>query len=523
MTTIDMTIKHSGQVEIEVGYVYSKINGDLPAIVVSKLDGALSYYVPGYAFSKAYREGWWNQQQRKFIKWDGKNHLLKNRMFLSGFVGKVSEIIQSSGMSVEIKDTRKTLVCGPEISVKNIEDREYQQKAVKAAIDSDSGGIIKVATGGGKSLIMAQIAAKMNVKTMIMITGVDLLYQFKEMLGQTFGTKVGIIGDGLAEVRRINICSIWTAAKALDAKIDMDEEDLGRQEKYNDRDKAKIAKAIQTSELILYDECQMLSCETMQAINKAAKAARKKLGFSGTPFRDDGCDLLLEGIVGRNIIDIPASELIAKGFLVKPTIQFVTIPELPDLGTNYQTIYKKYIVENEVRNQRIVELALKLKEHGRKTLILVKNLKHGQTLLDLLEPSMTAYFVRGELDSDERNSIRNDFIKGKIDLIIASSVFDQGIDLCNLDALILAGAGKSPGRALQRIGRVIRPFKGKTDALVVDFLDQAKYLDRHSQKRLQTYQTEDGFEIRLPKEEMNAKQEKKVRVPKKSDGGAMPW
>lgn len=81
-------------------------------------------------------------------------------------------------------------------------------------------------------------------------------------------------------------------------------------------------------------------------------------------------------------------------------------------------------------------------------------------------------------------------------ITIASSIFDEGIDVKPLDALILAGGGKSQTRALQRIGRVIRPFDSKKDAVVVDFFDDMKYMRNHSKKRIKMYGTEKRFNIK---------------------------
>ena len=60
-------------------------------------------------------------------------------------------------------------------------------------------------------------------------------------------------------------------------------------------------------------------------------------------------------------------------------------------------------------------------------------------------------------------------------------------------------AGKSSGRALQRLGRVIRTYKGKKDAIVIDFIDQAPYLLEHTKARIDIYRTEPEFKIILPK------------------------
>lgn len=84
-------------------------------------------------------------------------------------------------------------------------------------------------------------------------------------------------------------------------------------------------------------------------------------------------------------------------------------------------------------------------------------------------------------------------------ITIASVIFDEGIDCKPLDTLILAGGGKSPTRALQRIGRILRLFKGKTDAIVVDFMDNCQYLQSHSKKREKIYKSEDEFIIKRQK------------------------
>ena len=88
---------------------------------------------------------------------------------------------------------------------------------------------------------------------------------------------------------------------------------------------------------------------------------------------------------------------------------------------------------------------------------------------------------------------------GNIQVLIASKIFDQGIDIPELDALILAGSGKSSGRALQRIGRVIRKSPGKKKAIVVEFFDNCKYLRDHSEARIKVYKSEPGFNIKMPK------------------------
>jgi superfamily II DNA or RNA helicase len=104
-------------------------------------------------------------------------------------------------------------------------------------------------------------------------------------------------------------------------------------------------------------------------------------------------------------------------------------------------------------------------------------------------------FISGETDKKKRDGILEKMRAGYPGIVIASTIFDEGIDVRPLDALILAGAGKSPTRALQRIGRVIRSNPGKKDAIVIDFFDDVKYLRAHSKKREKLYRSESEFAV----------------------------
>jgi superfamily II DNA or RNA helicase len=498
------------EVEIVVKNVYSQVNGLQNRDALRALDQQLSYFVSGYQFTKAYKTGWWDNKKHKWDRWDGKNHLLtKNHKFLTGLLSRVKSVLKNHNIKYKLTDLRKDVPFKRKIKTKNIEEREYQKRVLEATL-KHKGGIVQSATGSGKSVMITQLIANTNVKTMVYVIGVDLLYQMKETFEKMLGTKVGIIGDGQADIRKINVCTVWTAANALGKKyIPFDDEDRSTKEKFDSANKEKIAKAIKSTEMAIYDECQMLAAKTLQLINVSSSSALYKYGFSGTPYREDNADLLLEAVCGKIIAEVTASELIKKGYLVKPKIQFVSIPEYDGApGNKYPTVYKEYIVENDVRNTKIVKIAEKLVEKGRRVLILVKNIKHGKTLLSMFPKDRVVYFVKGNVKSEERNRIRGEFTKGKIDIIVASVVYDQGIDLPNLDALILTGSGKSAGRTLQRLGRVIRAHPGKKDAIVIDFIDNAKYLLEHTTSRIETYKREVAFSLKFPERILNAKSKK---------------
>lgn len=79
------------------------------------------------------------------------------------------------------------------------------------------------------------------------------------------------------------------------------------------------------------------------------------------------------------------------------------------------------------------------------------------------------------------------------DIIIATSIYDEGYNLPSLDCIILAGAGKSGIKLTQRIGRVLRPKLDGRPAHIYDFIDGIKFLRQHYLKRRKLLELE--FEI----------------------------
>lgn len=220
--------------------------------------------------------------------------------------------------------------------------------------------------------------------------------------------------------------------------------------------------------------------------------------MSGTPFRDKGDDILIEGCFGRKIIEINASYLIKRGFLVKPYISFIPIKNMKgeNLGP-YSSVYKSAIVENAFRNEMIAKLSENLFNMGRTTIVLVQQIHHGEILEELIPNSV---FIHGSSGKKRQRHIQ-DIKNGHAKITIASSILDEGLDCKPLDALVLAGAGKSSTRALQRIGRIIRNYtypdgRVKTDAFVYDFRDHQKYLSKHALARHKIYMTEPEFDIK---------------------------
>jgi superfamily II DNA or RNA helicase len=454
-------------------------------------------------------ESFWMTRNSKF--WDGWISTLcfdrarcrcvdkkEGMHFPTGSLSIVREYFNQNGISYVIDDIRPKVVKAKKFSTSDsVSLRDYQKRIVDSAVKKGR-GIIKAATGAGKTIISAAIIAELDVvPAVFLVTSRDLMHQARKELSAVIlengkSANVGAIGGGVFEPSDITIMTVQTAVRALGGsykKYD-EEEDIEEDSAFDDHKKDTIRKLIKTCKVMISDEVQHWSAETCQIVSNSMGEARYRFGVSATPWRDQGDDILIDGCFGKPVAEVSASELIKSNVLVKPSIYF--IPLSSNMGGSYQDVYKKCIVQNDQRNHIITSMAEQLYKANRKILILVRIIEHGKMLEKMIPNSV---FISGETDKKKRDGILEKMRAGYPGIVIASTIFDEGIDVRPLDALILAGAGKSPTRALQRIGRVIRSNPGKKDAIVIDFFDDVKYLRAHSKKREKLYRSESEFAV----------------------------
>lgn len=446
-------------------------------------------------YSAAYQNGYWN----------GLVFLLdKKGNFNSGLLPKVRDWLNERGEVFTETDKRSAVIPSIPIDLtKKLQalkmvPRDYQERTLEA-IKNNERGIIRSCTGSGKSLVAALATALLGKSTTVYVIGIDLIKQFHDLFSALFDEPIGFIGNGVCDIQRINIASIWSIGCALKVKpknILLASEDNEDEKEVSETNAQKIVKMLAETKIHIFDESHVVATDTITHIYWNINPERI-YGFSGTPFRDDNTDLLINGILGEQIINVSASELISKGVLAQPIIKFLPVPKQSVGGNDiYQTVYRDYIVENDVRNTMIIEQTQMLLDKKYTPLVLFKQIKHGQILLEKMQTvGIKCKMLYGEDTLEQRTEVKRMLLDKEIQVILASTIFDLGIDIPMLSGLVLCGGGRSSIKTLQRVGRVIRGYKGKKIAAVVDFYDQCKFLKKHSEIRCKIYSSEKGFNV----------------------------
>lgn len=489
-------------VTIRLDNVHGRIeDGLLPMEVANQISAQTSYEVAGAEFMKRGKNG-----RARYGNWDGTKKLYNRgtRKFPAGLYERIVSILEENKIeyAVNWSPTSNQL---PTKETSNIapgwELRGYQAIAVRKALEAQR-CMIRVATGGGKTVIAGHIIARLGCKTVFFVHTKDLLYQAKDMFTSMFGfMDVGQVGDGVVDVKKITICTLQTAARHLDVEYERDSFAEG-DESWKDEgtirsidDAMEVKCMLAGAELMFMDECHRVAAPTAVAVVEGVPNASYRFGLSASPWRDDGADIVLEGAFGQVEVDVSASSLIDMKYLVTPYIRQIKGPigRFPK-GIPYSTVYSEYIVNNDTRNNIGISEAKKLMVRGLSTLILVRQIAHGAAISEALcEFGNAVPFLSGKDDAKHRLTVLNDLRAGRLPGLVATTIADEGLDIKPLAGLVLLGAGKSSTRALQRIGRVLRPFPGKTHAEVIDFEDNAKYLYDHSRARMKIYESEPRF------------------------------
>lgn len=460
--------------EIRVGNVTS-IVVNASAKTLSSLEKEFSTYAPGYMFTPQYN---------KFINgkriWDGKVGMFLKDQFSSGML---DSIVEKAREPVTIVDERALPTMN--LGIPTFDLRDYQWEAIEKAFSNTlhgnwwPRGILKIPTGGGKTAVASAMIQMANVQTLFIVNTKDLLWQAHKVF-TGYGIPTGVIGDGQYDVKSTTVATVQSLLSLFKT----------------DPSKLSFLKDIKQ---VFFDEAHLLAADLNKGnwLTKIAgfmPNAFMRWGLTATPFmKDEYSNWLLKGVTGPIVYSITNKELIDKGFLASGEVTMFDVPRDVNVTQKWPDCYDEAIVSYRKRNKKIVELVATKRKP---ILILVQREGHGKLLSDMCSTQgLNVPFIFGKNDSKERAQAVKDLVSGQIDAVIASTIWDQGIDIPSIETLILAGAGKSPVRNLQRLGRGLRISPGKTNLEVYDFYDHStKWLREHSSQRKNLW-VEEGFNV----------------------------
>lgn len=332
--------------------------------------------------------------------------------------------------------------------------RDYQLKSlddVGRAFDQGIKRVILVlATGAGKTVVAAEKIRRFvaNYKSVLfLVHRRKLVSQCSKKLVE-FGIDHGIIMAGVPKsfTPDVQVASIQTLISRLK--------------------NPKYPKSI--FNLIIIDEAHHAVAKSYTDVLDHFPGANI-LGLSATPARTDGVGL---GELFNVIVEGPTiGELTEQGHLVPVEYYAPTTPDLTGIKTIAGDYAKDQLAERMDKPKLIGDVVENWARicPDRATIVFASSVPHSIHIRDAFrDAGVNAEHIDGETPEADRDRIIAEVESGVVRVLTNCMVFTEGTDIPILSCAILVNPSKSIVKYLQTAGRVLRPYPGKENAILID-------------------------------------------------------
>lgn len=422
-----------------------------------------------------------------------------------GGLGRLEAILAERGHTLALKDGRTPGLPVDVSLAPGWEPRPYQQEAASALLAAQR-GFCEAGTGSGKTVLGLILFARVQRVALVIAHTSDILDGWlKEIHGDAGRDTVAKLQGDFRTTRIQGTAGALEAARTGDLIL------ATVQTLYRCGDDVYDVLNKRVG-LVIGDEAHHTPASTFWQVFSSLSAKRRH-GLTATPKRKDALDFLLHEVIGPKVYEVDEGMLVRDGAIVNPEIEFVTSDFYPEVfhrvdGEDVPNIQRareiadssynrvdliSRMTKSGSRNRLIVSRVKADWEAGHRVAVLTERVDHAEHLADLLKAEGMVAVVRkggdgnSEIAKKRRRELWAGVASGKIDVVIGTSVLDEGTDAPTLSALHLTCPSNNEGLLKQRIGRIRRP-KGKQPKVVRDYVDfRCKAVRRSYQQRRKWY------------------------------------
>ena len=353
--------------------------------------------------------------------------------------------------------------------------RPYQQQAADVAVryfkdrTATANGIMVLPTGSGKSLVIADIAARLGAPVLV-------FQPSKEILEQNYA----------------KLCAVYPASCNSKAISRITFATIGSVKNH--------VEEFSHFRYVIVDECHMVNPKEGMYRDFFKAIRCKIIGLTATPYRlystRNGAVLRFitntsPRVFSRLLFFVQIGYLFGQGYLAKLNYYRIPLIDLNRLrrnstGADYtddsvQREYRRVSFNDGVLN--IVRRLLRVNSRG--ILLFSRLVEEAQYISDSL-PGMAA-IVSQNTPKKERERILADFKAGRIKVVTNVGVLTTGFDYPELDTVVLARPTLSLALYYQMVGRAIRPHPSKAEGWIVDLCGNFNRFGRVEDLQLASY------------------------------------
>ena len=454
--------------------------------VVSDWRETLQVRQPGFQFTNAFRDGYWDGYVRPGrLTVNGNYYKL---VIGRGLLNNLRDYLQVNDLPAP--KYKLGYDPSPTPLIEKIDDdvwetlRDYQQESLLGVVNN-RWGRVALATNAGKGAVIALTAEILTPhKTLILADEISVFQALEEELTKWTNCSIGLVEGGQKKIPKEDI--VLGMAPTISNRVTSKDKKV----------KKKWSKWLLGFKCVLLDEADRATSKTWTNILYKTKNSEFRVGFSGS-FPDKGtvADVKLEETIGPELIKVRNMELVERGISARPKVEVYEYKfDAADsftVSSDFHEVYRDLVVTNDVRNQFVQKLLL----DGQQNAVVVDYIQHGEILNELIDNSV---FLRGQDSKNQRLETLQAFQRGEFQNLIVTSILDRGSNLLGfVKCLVFASGSGSDRQVLQRIGRGLRRGDGKENIIIRDVYDYGHdFLVNASERRMDVYKDED-FDIEV--------------------------
>lgn len=398
----------------------------------------------------------------KLIEENGDNILLPR-----GFLTKLILFLKENKTSYNLIDERPHF--RKEKFSSNISLKMNQSLVVDKALEYDN-GIIVAPSGSGKTIIGLEIIARRKLPALILVHRQQLLDQWIDRIETFLGIPKTQIGQ-------------YTGRKKKEGRLVT----MAMMQTLNRMNLADLKNSFGT---IITDECHHIPAKTFREVISQFNP-KYSYGLTATTKRKYNDEQLIYMFIGEIVAlmenssetsETPISAPIKTNIFIKETKLSLPFKFSTD---NFQLLSKIICFDNN-RNQLIIKDVINQIDKNKRVLVLSERRDHLDVLKLYLKGLCEVIAVSGE-DSASKRRLKIKQIEGGNYQVILSTgqFFGEGLDIPNINCLVLAFPFSFEGKLIQYIGRL---RGNNNERIIIDYRDKnIPFLERQFKQRQRYY------------------------------------
>ena len=345
--------------------------------------------------------------------------------------------------------------------------RDYQEEAVAsfvAALRETGRGQVVLATGLGKTVVLAEALAELfrdeavsNGRALVLAATRELVDQlhraFWDQIPKWIPTHRLIGGEAPAYWDGITFATIQSVASRIDNLPDFG--------------------------LVLIDEAHHVGSDTFRRVTERLSDAMIG-GVTATPWRGDRYDI--NHLLGPPVIRIGIAEGLRRGFLCEADYRLLADNIDWELVRSHSR--HRYSISQLNRllllPTRDEEAAKSVREafdtdKRRAAIAFCSSIAHAKSFAATLRLfGFRAEAITGDMDARERDQAMASFRRGTLDIVTTRDLFNEGVDVPDVDMIVFMRVTHSRRIFVQQLGRGLRVTPTKDKVVVMDFVSDLR-------------------------------------------------